>query len=85
MDLSQNISTKYFERQIYKVSNIAEKNIFALITEVEGEDNNFSSSLMLIDKNYNEIENYELEPKESCHVYSEINLKIDESNGIVLF
>lgn len=83
MDLSQNISTKYFEKQIYKASNFIEKNIIALISEKELDENNYSSCFTLIDKNYNEIDYYELDAKESCHVYAEINLKIDDTNGFV--
>jgi hypothetical protein len=84
-DMSQNISTKSFGKQVYKVSNIPEKNLFAMVSEHENEEtSNSLTTFVLIDKNYNEVEVFELEFNESCHTYSELYLRTDESNEIVL-
>jgi hypothetical protein len=82
--MSQNISTKSFDKQIFKVTNLPEKNMMAVLLESENEEKNtLNSSLMIVDKNYNEIESFELDSNESCHSYAELYLKLDESNEIV--
>ena len=83
-DMSQNISTKSIGKQVYKVTNIPEKNLFAMVYEQENEETyNILTSFVLIDRNYNEVEVFELEFNESCHTYTELYLRTDESNEIV--